>query len=411
MSPGTEKSPMSSMPSALMREGSVVTGMRPSLPPDLEYFHSCLDQDRTRDWLREERERGRKIIGLMAWGVPAEIVLASGAVPVRLAGLSWDRRRILKGLPRDICPLAASCVAEALFLEKEGLLDAVVLPETCDWKRKLPTLLGELSIITLAARSAGDVFFVAADLKRFARELALITDLPVVPRNLKRASQTMAHAHDAYVALQRLRQLPENRLSGVSALAIERSFLRDDLSCWTEHSRRLVRRLEQVPLSKREKLAETPPRIMLVGSPALWKEASLVHIVEESGGEVVCEDFHSRLSLLYSDETGVSRAGASASALASRWSRSCFCSLAAEADAEFLARAIGDLSVEGVVLHMYRSCARVQMSLPHLLRRLKDRGIPSLAIETQGDPHEEEQVRARIEPFVEMLLERRRNGT
>jgi benzoyl-CoA reductase/2-hydroxyglutaryl-CoA dehydratase subunit BcrC/BadD/HgdB len=72
---------------------------------------------------------------------------------------------------------------------------------------------------------------------------------------------------------------------------------------------------------------------------------------------------------------------------------------------------IDDFSVEGVIVHTYRSCARVQMSLPHIMRRLRDRGILSLAIETQGDPHEEEQARARIEPFIEMLLDKRRNET
>ncbi len=392
-------------------EGCGTARELPAVSPELDYFHSCLSPDRMRDWLREEKESGRKIIGLMAWGVPAEIVLASGAVPVRLSGLSWDQRRILKDLPRDICPLAASCLVEARFLEKEGVLDAVVLPETCDWKSKLPELLGELKVLTLAASSSGTSSFVAADLKRFAREIALITDLPVVARNLKRASQTMADAHEAYVALQRLRQLPESRLSGVSALAVELSFLRDDISRWREHCHRLVRWLEQAPVSEKEKRAATRPRIMLVGSPVLWKEASLVHIVEECGGEVVCEDAHSRLSLLYPDETSVNRPGANGSTLASRRSGSCFCSLAAEADPEFLVRAIGDFSIEGVVLHMYRSCARVQMSLRHIMRCLRDRGIPSLSIETQGDPHEEEQVRARIEPFVEMLLDRRRNGT
>ena len=363
------------------------------------------------DWLRKEKEAGRKIIGLMAWGVPSEIVLASGAVPVRLAGLSWEEDGSLKNLPRDICPLAGSCVTEALFLKKEGLLDAVVLPETCDWKSKLPALLGELKVLTLAGPSSGNVRFLAADLRRFARELAVVTDLPVVSRNLKRASKTIANAHGAYVALQRLRQLPESRLSGVSALTIEHSFLRDDVSRWTEHCHCLAGALEQASPSQNKKRAESSPRIMLVGSPLLWKKASLVHLVEESGGEVVCEDAHSRLSLLYPDELGVNRAGAESFALVSRWSRSAVCSLVAEADSEFLSGVIRDFSVAGVIGHTYRSCARTQMSLPRLMRRLRDRGVPSLAIETQGDPHEEEQVRVRIEPFIEMLLDRRTEGT
>ncbi len=407
-SPGAALSTGNRAPSAFASAGSAATGEQAAAAPEVGYFALCLDMDRMLDRLREEKKAGRRIIGLMAWGVPSEIILASGAVPVRLAGLSLGEGRNLTNLPRDICPLAASFITEALLLKKEGLLDAVALPETCDWKSKLPALLGELKVLTLPAPSSGNLTFVTADLKRFARELALITDLPVVPRNLKRASQTIADAEAAYAALLRLRQLSESRLSGVAALMIEHSFLREDPSCWTEHCHRLVRELEQASLIENHRQAETSPRIMLLGSPLLWKGASLVHIVEESGGNVVCEDANSRLSLLYSDDAGVNRAGTDDFAIASRWSRSCFCSLAAEVDSEFLFRVMGDFSVNGVILHTYRSCARTQMSLPRLMGCLRDRGIPAIAIETQGDPHEEEQVRARIEPFITLLRDERR---
>jgi benzoyl-CoA reductase/2-hydroxyglutaryl-CoA dehydratase subunit BcrC/BadD/HgdB len=50
------------------------------------------------------------------------------------------------------------------------------------------------------------------------------------------------------------------------------------------------------------------------------------------------------------------------------------------------------------------------MRLPGILRRARDNGISTLALETEGTASEADRLRARIEPFVEMLLSKRRNG-
>ena len=379
----------------------------------MDYFRSRLGAHQTLEWLRREKEGGRKVIGLMSWGVPAEIVLASGGVPVRLSVIGEDAGKRPRKLPRDVCPLAASCFSEAEALVREGLLAAVVLPGTCDWKRKLPDMLSASKILTLESPSSGSLTFIDADLKRFAREVSLITDLPVVTKNLRRASEKMARAREAYKALQLLRQRRKYALSGVDALVVEQTFLRDDLSRWTEHCSRLVRALEEKLSSRDDKPAgRLRPRILLIGSPVTWKQGNPVHLIEEAGGNVVCEDFHSHLSLLYPVEAFPPREtrGAGDASLASRWTRASFYSLTAEADESFLFHAIDDFGGDGVIGHVYRTCARVQMSLPGVLRRTRDRGIPSLILETQGDPNEADRLRARIEPFVEMLLSRRRNG-
>ncbi len=378
--------------------------------PVMDYFRSRLRAPQRHDWLREEQASGRKIIGLMCWSVPAEIVMAAGGVPVRLSGAWEDAGKPRWNVPRDMCPLAASCFTETQTLVREGLLDGVVFPETCDWKRKLPDLLRGTKALTLEAPSSGSSRFMEADLRRFAREIALITDLPVVARNRRVASREMAKAHESYVALQRLRQQPQCALSGTDALAVEQSFLRDNLSRWTKHCHRLVRSLKEEAISTDVRSAQPPARILLVGSPVMWKEGSLVHLIEEAGGKVVCEDFHSRLSLLYPAETLSAGAGADSSSLAPRWARTSSCSLIAGADESLILRAMDDFAAEGVIGHVYRSCARVQMRSPGVLGRVKDTGVSSLAVETQGDVNEADRLRARIEPFIEMLLTRRRNG-
>lgn len=410
-----------------------------ALRSKLEYFRSRLGSIVLRDWLHKEAAAGRKPVGVLCWSVPAEIILACGGIPVRLSGVSGEGLKYRSELPRDICPLAASFYVEARALTREGLLSGVVFPGTCDWKRKLSGLLGKTKVLTLEAPSPGNARLIEADLKRSAREIALLTDLPLRTNNLRRASEKVSRASEACAALHRLRQHPGCAISGAEAFAVEQSFLRDDFSRWTEHCRTLVQFLKEQPPMSNQNSPKEAPRIMLVGSPVVWQERSLVHLVEEAGGKVVSEDFHSRLCLLYPgggfpisaeadslpcagqpshapvaearfDKDGPA-GGVSWQTLARRWAETCFCSPIAEGNETLLFRAVEDFQVEGIVAHVYRSCARVQMGLPGILGRARARGIPSLILETQGDPNEEERLRARIEPFIEMLLARRRNAT
>ncbi len=383
-----------------------------SLSSEMEYFRSRLAADVTMEWLRQEKEHGRKVIGLMCGGGPAEIVIASGAVPVRLFGVWEEARASRLRWPRDACPLAVSAFTGAEALVREGLLDAVVVPGTCDWERKLGSLLAEAAtVLTLQEPVSGDARFIHADLRNLACAVGLITDLPVVPRNLSFACAEIARAEEALVALSRLRQDPQCGLSGADALAVEQSFLRDDLARWTEHCRSLVRVVQEKLAARGEISGRSAARIVMVGSPAIWKEESIVHLIEEAGGMVVCDDFYSRPNILHDPEASTGSDGTGFAALAARWRRSAYCSLAGSEDEEVMHRAIDEFSAEGVVGHVYRSCARLQIRMPAFLRETEEKGIRSIILETDGDSDQRGRLLARIEPFIEILVARRRGDT
>ena len=135
-----------------------------------------------------------------------------------------------------------------------------------------------------------------------------------------------------------------------------------------------------------------------------------MHLIEEARRKVVREDFHSRLSFLYSPRDSLSRGSVGFPALAARWARTCFCSLVGGEDESFILRAIEHFGVDGVIGHTYRSCPRLQMRMPDFLHRLSERGIHCLALETEERPNDTGRLLARIEPFVEMLKATRRAG-
>lgn len=376
-----------------------------------DYFRSRLIHQQTLEWLREVKSSGRKVVGIFGADALAPIILACGAVPVRLFGVAADERASRRKLPRDTCPLAASFFAAAETRAREGLLDAVVISATCDWKRKLADVISGVTVVfVLESPLERDPASVERELRSFARQIAVVTDLPVSARKLRSASDKLGVVERAFASLLCVRKLPGSSFSGAEGFVVGESFMKDDVCVWAEHCSSLAQSIAQAAEIEKSSGDDSAPRILLVGSPAAYEHGSLVQIIEQAGGRVVCDDSHSRLSWLYSENLSERGDRGRFASLASRWAATCFCSLIGTEGEDCLMRAIDDFSVDGVVVHIYRTCARLQMESPGFVRRLKEKEIPSLVLETEGDPNETSRLLVRIEPFIEMLVAGKRRG-
>ncbi len=390
----------------------------PRLLPDApaasrtDYFRSRLGHRQMLEWLREVKSSGRKVVGIFGGEALAAIVLASGAVPIRLFGVVPDERPSRRKLPRDTCPLAASFFAAGETLAREGLLDGVVISATCDWKRKLADVIsGVATVFVLESPLERDPASIERELRSFARQVAVVTDTPLTARDFRSACEKSGVAETAFASLLCVRKRPRSSLSGTEAFVVGESFMRDDISVWAERCSSLAQSIAQSAEIEKSSGDESAPRILLTGSPAACEHLSPTQLIEQAGGRVVCDDSHSRLSWLYSENLSERGDRGRFASLASHWAATCFCSLIGTQSEDNLIRAIDDFSVDGVVVHIYRTCAQLQMESSGFVRRLKEKGIPSLVLETEGDPNETSRLLVRIEPFIEMLVAAKRRRT
>jgi benzoyl-CoA reductase/2-hydroxyglutaryl-CoA dehydratase subunit BcrC/BadD/HgdB len=361
------------------------------------------------EWLREVKSSGRKVVGIFGAEAIAPIILACGAVPLRLFGAAADERVSRRKLPRDTCALAASFFAGAETLAREKLLDAVLISATCDWKRKLADVISGLTtVFMLESPLERDPASVERELRSLARQVAVMTDLPVTVRNLRSASDKLGVVERAFASLLRVRRLRGSSFSGAEGFVVGESFMKDDVCVWAERCLSLAQSIAQTAEMDKTCGDDSAPRILLVGSPAAYEHGSPIQLIEQAGGRVVCDDSHSRLSWLYSSNFSERSDGVCFPSLSSRWAATCFCSLIGTEGEDCFMRAIDDFSVDGVVVHIYRTCARLQMKTPGFLRRLKEKGIPFLVLETEGDPNDTGRLLVRIEPFMEMLVAAKR---
>ena len=108
--------------------------------------------DIPRALVRWARREGRPIIGIMCEYTPRELIMAAGAVPVCLCGGSAKTIPAAEEeLPANLCPLIKSTFGYHVqksnpFLE---MADLVVAETTCDGKKKMYELMGEIKPLHL----------------------------------------------------------------------------------------------------------------------------------------------------------------------------------------------------------------------------------------------------------------------
>ena len=155
--------------------------------------------------------------------------------------------------------------------------------------------------------------------------------------------------------------------------------------------------------------SEGAPRLMLIGCPILMPNWKIPSVIEESGAIIVCDELCTGLREFYDlveveewtmDEMLI--------ALAERYLRSsCACFTPNKARIDRILQLIRDFKVEGVVYCVLQACHLYNMEAYTVRRALDGVGIPLLKIETDYSQEDIEQLRTRVEAFLEMIKARR----
>ncbi len=371
------------------------------VPPQAEQYFQRLLSDRGAAWLKTARAGGKKVVGYFCTVLPQELFLAAGAVPFRLCAGAWGESAPGAPLARDSCPV----VAAAWDTLRAGLaaeLEAIVVCTTCDWKTKLADLLraqGNVFLIDLSpGRPAEEV---VAEWEGLCAWLADITDVPVTRARLEQAIDLVAQAHQALRALFALRRRKPPAISGSEAMLVADALYYGDVAGWTAACRRLADALARAPRESRP----ARPRVLLTGAPIIWPNDKLPRLIEQAGADIVCEEFCSRLNVLYENGAPRGRLREMLLWLARRAVERCACtfSLPVGRRVALVRRALSDFEVSGVVYHILRGCAPAAVQAAPLARALREAGVPVLELETDYSAEDVEPLRTRIESFVGML--------
>jgi benzoyl-CoA reductase/2-hydroxyglutaryl-CoA dehydratase subunit BcrC/BadD/HgdB len=150
---------------------------------------------------------------------------------------------------------------------------------------------------------------------------------------------------------------------------------------------------------------EGTKRILLTGTPLAIPNWKLHHIIETSGAAVVCEEMCTGTRYFENlvDEEQTTLEG-QYKALAERYMKNnCACFTPNEGRIDDIIRLAKEYKVDGVIDVNLKFCSIYDTEGFFVERALKEAGIPVLGIETDYTDSDAEQLKTRVEAFIEML--------
>ena len=247
----------------------------------------------------EAREAGRKVVGHYCLYSPMELAVAAGAVAVSLCGTRQDAvPKAEEILPRTLCPLIKSSFGFALLDSCHYLAssDLVVADTTCDGKKKMYELLGEMKELHLlqlpqnqdpeTARPYWEDQF-----QRLRKRMSEKFGVPMGDDDLSRAIKLLNRERRALKNLFDLSKNPRPPYTGLELMEIsfKSSFLPDKEEA-VKYLEDLYRDGLKLIEEGRSSGPEGARRLILTGVPSGMGSHKVVQLAEELGAVVVVSD-------------------------------------------------------------------------------------------------------------------------
>lgn len=362
--------------------------------------------------LQDAKAQGKKIVGTFCVFVPEEIVLAAGAVQVGLcAGAEAGKDAAEKVLPRNTCALIKSFVGFKLsrlcpFIES---CDLVVGETTCDGKKKAYEIFSEYAPVYVMEipqmKNACDRELWKAEVLRFKEKIEEITGNAITAPRLKEAIRLVNRRRRVLQRLNGLRAAAPVPISGRDVLLANQISFYDDPARFIANMEKLCDEMEERVAAGQGVAPIETPRLMLSGCPMAVPNWKLPYIVESSGAIIVGEEscIGTRNIRDLTDESGEDLASMM-DAIVDRYMRiDCACFTPNAERLDHIVEMAKELGVAGVVHYALSFCQPYAMESYKVEKALKAAGIPMLSIETDYGMEDVEQLKTRVEAFVEMV--------
>jgi benzoyl-CoA reductase/2-hydroxyglutaryl-CoA dehydratase subunit BcrC/BadD/HgdB len=356
---------------------------------------------------------GIKVVGTYCLYSPIEVLVAAGAVTLPLCGTRNDPIAAAEEvLPRNLCPLIKSSYGFAATdtCPYFRLSDIIVADTTCDGKKKMFELLARyrpVYVLQLPQNQDPQTAlpFWVGEVGRFKVFVEKTTGTQISPEMLREAIRQVNRERRAYQELMDLGKLKPPPLSGIELLNIKQKigFLADRESRVT-----LLQEAVQEVRKRTDTAGPSPeregPRILLTGVPVGFGSEKVVRLIEEAGARVVCFETCGG----YKRVQPVDEAKEPLTAIAERYlSTPCSVMSPNNGRLALLDRLISEFAVDGVVDLTWQACHTYNVEAYTIGKfATEKRGLPFLHLETDYSASDTEQLRVRIEAFLEIMTSR-----
>lgn len=360
--------------------------------------------------IEQAKENGRSVIGFYCLYSPTEMAVAVDAIPVPLCGTRNDPIPAAEeSLPRNLCPLIKSSygygVSDTCPYFRAS--DIIIGDTTCDGKKKMFELMAGFKathILELPQSQNNSLAmdFWKAEIERFKTVVEETSGKSIDDDKLRSAIKLMNRERNTRKALMDVNKIKPAPLKGSELLEIlfRVGFLADK-----EYGISLMEEMTAAALAGefRDGAAakKKAKRILLTGVPVGLGSDKIVNIVEQVGADIVAFENCSG----YKQAFTVDEDKDPIDALAEQYlSTPCSVMSPNEGRFELLKEMIEEFSIDGVIDLTWQACHTYNVEAYLVDKMLQENfGITSLHLETDYSESDTEQLKVRIEAYIEML--------
>jgi len=384
-------------------------------PKGMDYFNFVMSEVhglRIKELLDGKKE-GRKVIGSFCVFVPEEIVRAADANLVGLcAGADFAGEEVEKILPRNTCALIKSAFGFKLgkvcpYLESS---DMIVGENTCDGKKKsyeiLKDLVPNLYVVDLPqVKSAEGKSLLKTEYYRFKDAVEQLTRVTIDAERLKKGIEIVNNKRGAIHRLAKLRKANPAPISGLDALLANQVYFYDDPLRFTGSVNAICDELDERVKSGTGVVPENAPRILLSGCPMAVPNWKLPWVLESSGAVIVGEEscVGERGTRNLTDDSGDSVDELMNAIVERHFQIDCAVFTPNTDRLEHIKTMYKDYGARGVIHYGLQFCQPYQIESLPVEDALEKDGIPTLRIDTDYSMEDVEQLKTRVEAFLERI--------
>lgn len=359
--------------------------------------------------MKEEKDKGKKVVGTFCTYTPRELIYAAGAISVSLCSTSdetvTDAEKIL---PKNLCPLVKSSYGFAMTDKCPYMYfsDMIIGETTCDAKKKMYELLGEIkdTHVMQLPHSKND-FSMALwknELLELIKKLEEKFNVNITEEKIKEAIKLCNNERKTIKEFFNLAKLNPSPIKGSDIHeALHSSNFKFDRELYINEIKSLTHSLKEKYDNGETPFKKGTPRILITGCPTGGLVDKVIKQLEDVGSSVVC--FENCVGTK-NFEMLVDENKEPIDAIAERY-LNIPCSIMTPNDDRMnrIREYIKDYSIDGVVDVVLTACHTYSIETEKVRRTVENCGKSYLVIETNYSNSDAGQLRTRLEAFVEML--------
>ena len=367
--------------------------------------------------LEMAKDEGKKVVGCLCSYTPVELILAAKAIPVGLCGST--QTPILKAeevLSSDQCPKVKATYGRAISgtCPLFPLADCILSETTCDGRKKMYELLARhapLQVMDLPQKPDEPEALAhwIAEVEKAKSFLENQLGVSITEQDLKEAVQQGNRRRTLLTQLFMTMGASPPPVTGVEFMQIMSKlgyYVNYDMHITLLE--RLLKTLERRIEKSESGVPGDRPRILWTGLGNSLGCSKVLELVEESGGVVVCQEGCGGITRT---EDLIDESKDPIHAIAERYLRvTCACMTPNNQRFEDLKRLVKEFRIDGVIDLAWQFCQPFEIESFRVGELVKEElKKPFLHVVTDFSTSDVEQLRVRIEGFIEQIMEAKNN--